>query len=226
MLCAENSHLKQWPKILFSFIVVATNLAVTLVRGNNPLIDIQKCSSLDWSVLGLFVLAMLFMSSIGLMWNRKEQALKEKAGVLIDSDIRYSGCQLLKLLLGALFGGWVGGALGLGGGSIFNPLMISLGVPPSVSTSTGMFMIMFSTGASTMMYIAAGSLDISFAIWLSAWCSIGIVLGISMLNWLISLYGRQSTIVIFLVFMLVMSAALVIVDCVMQSFEENHDKID
>jgi uncharacterized membrane protein YfcA len=93
-------------------------------------------------------------------------------------------------LLGALFGGWVGGALGLGGGSIFNPLMISLGVPPSVSTSTGMFMIMFSTGASTMMYIAYGSLDIMFAIWLSAWCSIGILLGITLLDWMINLYKR------------------------------------
>ena len=196
------------------------------MRGNNPIIDIQKCSSLDWTVLGLFVLAMLLLSSIGLMWNRKEQALKIKAGVgLIDSDIRYGGSQLIKLLFGALFGGWVGGALGLGGGSIFNPLMISLGVPPSVSTSTGMFMIMFSTGASTMMYIAAGSLNISFAIWLSAWCSIGIVLGISMLNWMINLYGRQSMIVFFLVFMLVLSAALVLFDCIMQSFEDDPDKL-
>jgi len=133
---------------------------------------------------------------------------------------------LISLLLGALFGGWVGGALGLGGGSIFNPLMISLGVPPSVSTSTGMFMIMFSTGASTMMYIAYGSLDVMFAVWLSMWCSIGIVLGITLLDWMINLYKRQSMIVFFLVFMLVLSALLVIFDCVMQSFEENQEKLD
>ena len=60
------------------------------------------------------------------------------------------------LLIFAFAGGWVGGALGLGGGSIFNPLMIALGVPPSVSTSTGMYMIMFSSAATTIIYFVYG----------------------------------------------------------------------
>ena len=45
------------------------------------------------------------------------------------------------------------GALGLGGGSIFNPLLLSMGVPPRVASATGMYMIIFSTGASSLIYI-------------------------------------------------------------------------
>ena len=45
------------------------------------------------------------------------------------------------------------GALGLGGGSIFNPLLLSMGVPPKVASATGMYMIIFSTGASTVTYV-------------------------------------------------------------------------
>ena len=52
----------------------------------------------------------------------------------------------------------VSGALGLGGGSIFNPIMITMGVPPVVSTSTGMYMVMYSTAASTLMYLGYGTL--------------------------------------------------------------------
>jgi len=174
-----------------AFIIVFLNLVVTLLRGDSGIWDIPACSPIDWTLLGIFALAMFTMSGIGLHWNRKEQALKKKAGLgLIDSDIEYSGSDLSYLLVGALFGGWVGGALGLGGGSIFNPLMISLGIPPSVSTATGMFMIMFSTGASTAMYVIYGTLNIQYAVWLSAWCSIGIILGIAMLDWLITKFGR------------------------------------
>ena len=130
---------------------------------------------------------------------------------MIASDIRYSGVQLKSLLFFAFVGGWVGGALGLGGGSIFNPLMISLGVPPSVSTSTGMYMIMFSTGASTLMFYTYGALNLTFGFWLGFWCSFGILIGVSLVNHLIKIYKRQSLLVFFLVFMLALSAVLVFV---------------
>ena len=135
---------------------------------------------------------------------------------MIASDIRYSGVQLKSLLFFAFVGGWVGGALGLGGGSIFNPLMISLGVPPSVSTSTGMYMIMFSTGASTLMFYTYGALKLTFGFWLGFWCSFGILIGVSLVNHLIKIYKRQSLLVFFLVFMLALSAVLVFVQNIIQ----------
>lgn len=88
-----------------------------------------------------------------------EQKLKEKAGAICASDIKYRGKPLMYLLFFAFIGGWVSGAFGLGGGSVFNPLMIELGVPPTVSTSTGMYMIMFSTAASSVIYITYGALN-------------------------------------------------------------------
>lgn len=135
---------------------------------------------------------------------------------MVPSDIRYSGFQLKSLLFFAFVGGWVGGALGLGGGSIFNPLMISLGVPPSVSTSTGMYMIMFSTGASTLMFYTYGALNLTFGFWLGFWCSFGILIGVSLVNHLIKIYKRQSLLVFFLVFMLALSAVLVIAENIIQ----------
>jgi len=145
---------------------------------------------------------------------------------MVDSDIRYSGSQLRALLFFAIVGGWVSGALGLGGGSIFNPLMISLGVPPSVSTSTGMYMIMFSSGASTLMYLSYGALNVTFAVWLGFWCSGGIIIGIVMVNHLIKLTGRQSMIVFFLVFMLFLSGVLVFAETLTHYLEDDQTKIN
>jgi uncharacterized membrane protein YfcA len=158
---------------------------------------------------------MLLLSYIGLRINKHEQRLKIVVGRgIVQSDIRYSGKQLRNLLLGALFGGWVSGALGLGGGSIFNPLMISLGVPPSVSTATGMYMILWSASASSIMYYTFGTLNVTFALWLSFWCCIGIVVGVSLVNYLIKIYGRQSILVFFLVFMLGLSAVMCGIDLI------------
>jgi len=49
-------------------------------------------------------------------------------------------------------GGWVAGALGLGGGSIYNPALLTLGVPPKVSAATGMYLVTFSTVSSCFIY--------------------------------------------------------------------------
>ena len=129
--------------------------------------------------------------------------------MLCNSDIKYRGRSLFYLLLFAFVGGWVSGAFGLGGGSVFNPLMIELGVPPTVSTSTGMYMIMFSTFASSVIYISYGALNQQFAIWLGLWSIIGILGGIHLVDSLIKKYKRQSIIVFILCLVLAISAILV-----------------
>ena len=70
-----------------------------------------------------------------------------------QSDIKFTKSAIFKLVLSAFLGGWVSGALGLGGGAIFNPLLLSMGVPPSVSSATGMYMILFSTSGSSVVYV-------------------------------------------------------------------------
>ena len=138
---------------------------------------------------------------------------------MIPSDIRYEGRPLRLLLIFAFAGGWVGGALGLGGGAIFNPLMIALGVPPSVSTSTGMYMIMYSSAATSIIYFVYGQLNLPFSIWLSFWCSMGIVAGISAINHIIKQYKRQSVLVFLLVGILAFSALLVPIDLTVRIFD-------
>jgi len=59
----------------------------------------------------------------------------------IEGDVTFEGKSLTKLILIGFVGGWVAGALGLGGGSIYNPALLSLGVNPRTSGSTGMYLV-------------------------------------------------------------------------------------
>jgi uncharacterized membrane protein YfcA len=189
------------------------SLLVNFLRGSKKspsLLGAQKCGALDWSIFVIFVIIALILSFIGVSINKKEQALKERCGhKILDCEIKYNGKQLFYLLFFAFWGGFISGALGLGGGSIFNPLMISMGVPPAVSTSTGMYMIMLSTLASSIIYISYDQLNIPYAVWLGFWTSLGILFGLRVIKALIQKYDRPSIIVFVLAGVMGASALMV-----------------
>ena len=123
-------------------------------KHNPSIFGVKRCSLLDWSSLGVYCVICFFLSWWAVRSVKYEQNLKRKHGNgLAESDVNLEGGPLIKLISFSFVGGWVSGALGLGGGSIFNPLLLSMGCPPQVASATGMYMIIFSTGASSMTYI-------------------------------------------------------------------------
>ena len=68
---------------------------------------------------------------------------------------------------------------------------------------------MFSTFASSIIYISYGALNQEFAIWLGSWSILGIIFGMNLVDTLIKRYNRQSIIVFILCLVLAISAILV-----------------
>ena len=128
---------------------------------------------------------------------------------MASSDLRLSLPVLLKLVTFAFLGGFMSGAVGLAGGTIFNPLLLSLGVLPCVASATGMYMILFSTSSSSIIYVIHKMLNLQFSFWISIWCSSGSVLGLYILNKFITRFDRQSPVVFALTMVLGLSSLLV-----------------
>lgn len=128
---------------------------------------------------------------------------------LASCDIDMKGSNLSKLLIFSFLGGFVSGALGLGGGAIFNPLLLSMGIPPKVASASGMYMIIFATGASTMTYILNGMLDIGYGVWVGSFCVCGTYLGMKALDKIMKKFDRQSPLVMLLAFIFVISVIAV-----------------
>lgn len=107
---------------------------VNLFRGSkhNPSIfGIKRCGYEDWGSLGVYSIICILLSWWAVRDVKYEQSLKKKhGGGLVESDVNLEGAPLVKLIGFSFVGGWVSGALGLGGGSIFNPLLLSMGCPP------------------------------------------------------------------------------------------------
>lgn len=138
-----------------------------------------------------------------------EQNMKIKYGAgLCPSDIKIEG-NMVKLVSLSFLGGWVAGALGLGGGCIFNPLLLSMGARPTVASASGMYMITFSTAASTFCFIIAEMLDIYYALWVGGFCMLGTILGMAALDLVMSKMGRQSPLVFLLCFVFFISVVAI-----------------
>lgn len=176
----------------------------------DSVIGIAKCSAEEYVVMVIFVFICVGYTMLAVHINSKEQILKEKYDVnIVDSDIRLKGRNLAKVLLIGFFGGWVAGALGLGGGAIFNPALLALGVPPVVSSATGMYLVSFSKVASCFVYALNGQLDIDYSLWIGLWSVVSSVLSLYAADFYMRKFGRQSIIVWILTFILGLSAIAV-----------------
>ena len=62
----------------------------------------------------------------------------------VESEVIFESRSLTLLLVVGFSGGFVAGALGLGGAVIYNPALLSLGLHPKVASATGMYLVLFS----------------------------------------------------------------------------------
>lgn len=81
-------------------------------------------------------------------------------------DIRWENSIIFQMLSSALIGGMISGMVGLGGGVIFNPLLLEFGVNPLVSSATGMYMVMLATLSASILFMMEGRMHYEFALYL------------------------------------------------------------
>ena len=127
--------------------LIAVAFTVQLLRGTDKVpsvIGISNCSPTDNLILGSFVGFAVSLIIFEIRRVRSEQTVRTSLGKpLPEGEVELTGVKLPKLIIGSVVGGIVG-AMGLGGGVVFNPVLLSLGVPPTVVAATSMLLIMYS----------------------------------------------------------------------------------
>ena len=145
---------------------------------------------------GLIIFCAL-MTWIAIYITKKEQNLKMKYGRvgMADSDIIFTRKNLLILLCLGFFGGLIAGALGMGGGVMYNPILLTMGLPPTVVGAVSLFLICYSKIASTVVYTLNGIMNWPYALWIGLWACLGGAIGSVCLILYIKYGGRQSFVV-------------------------------
>eukprot|EP00703_Trepomonas_sp_PC1_P003837 JAP92769.1 Sulfite exporter TauE - SafE [Trepomonas sp. PC1] len=149
------SHIKYINKLRFSLFVVGLilSLTFTILRG-----VVKKCSYQYWLFVGL---TFVFGIIITLITNHslKRSILKNEKTVLTGSTSSKMSEQLTKFTIIGFFIGVLAACMGIGGGIVQVPLMLSMGVPPYVTRLASSTMITFTAFASMVQYSVMGLLD-------------------------------------------------------------------
>lgn len=106
------------------------------------------------------------------------------------TEINYDGTGLIRLMMISFGGGWVSGALGIGGGSIYNPCLLAMGVHPKVSSATGMYLVMFSVINSCVVNWQQDNMNFEYGAWLGLLASAASICGLFFADLYIKRTGR------------------------------------
>merc|ERR1712129_331859 len=129
----------------------------------------------------------------------KECSAKRSSGswVSAEGDIDWSGslCSMLKYPAFATGAGLLGGLLGIGGGMIVSPLLMELGVLPTVAAATSAMAVLITSSSATLQFMLLGYLNLDYTFYFMAIGIIGTFIGQTVVSYCIKMYGRKSLIV-------------------------------
>ena len=188
--------------------LIALSLALNLLMWSNAVPSVLgtvPCSTFYWFLQFMFIVACLIVTCEVIDTNRKEQRLREKYEVNFDpSEIKFEGDPLNTLLTCGFVGGFAAGGFGLGGGSVFNPVFMYLGMKPKPAAATAMYLVIFTSLNSCIINVCGGLLNLRYGAFLGACNVVGSLVGLHIANGYVRKTGRVSTFVflLFIVFVL------------------------
>ena len=72
------------------------------------------------------------------------------------------------------------------------PILISMGINPLVNAATLLYLIIWSSGASSFMFLIFGKLNLMYMLWVALFTAVGVVLGLFVMNKIMQKYKRPS----------------------------------
>lgn len=208
----EKTHW-QWTKLFIFFLVFVVLESSSILRGSRrapSLVGIKTCSWIDWTIYGFTVLFIIAMTVYGSIYLKRLYIRKVRTHYEFKKgDVHWTVKKILIMIFIGFIAGLISGGLGLGGGVIYNPLFLELGISPTVASATGMYLVMFGTLTNTILYAMADYLRYDWGLWQAAFTVTGSLIGLKLVNKAIKKTGRVS-IIVFLLALVIFGSAIVI----------------
>ena len=209
---------------IFSYLVI---LIVAVLRGGKgfkSLVGITYCSSTSFLILifgeiTCITIALLICfkekldfapKPININTETKEDSeiTQESSNQLaerVDSAIIFSKTTILTCAK-IYFGGMLADMIGIGGGVVVNPLLLTLGYSPEIAATISGFVVLFTSLSTSTQFLIAGAYDFKNSISILAFSIIGSYFGKRYVDKVVEKLGRPSLLVWILFFITVISA--------------------
>lgn len=159
----------------------------------------QPCGSWPFWVMQAAVVPVLLAISFVARGDVLRKARVRKAAQIDWSgEVKWTRTNTILFPAISVLAGVTAGVFGLGGGIVFTPLMLELGTHPQVTAATTQTMLLFTTGASTVVFAQMGDIPWDFAAVIMATAFICTLIGQAAVDAIVRRAGRGSVVVIVL----------------------------
>ena len=163
-----------------------------------------------WLILRAAFLSLFLIEGLALYLARQDFRLKQATEYEYIGNVSIlTWKRLAQMSVLSLITGFLSGTLGIGGGLVYVPVFVGLGMHPDVASATGMHVVLFSSFAQFLLFIESGVLSVGMVLWEAGIVILGSLLGQVVIMFLVKKHGRHSIVLIFLILVLVVGIAMV-----------------
>jgi uncharacterized membrane protein YfcA len=205
LLAAEASEPAFDVAALVISLVLVT--AVSVLKGPNrersPLH--VRCGSREYWALLFLQLLLLLGVSLGIrrtLLKRHERRKACKRWDFLPDDVVWTPSSSIQYPLLCAVAGLCAGLFGIGGGIVKGPLMLEMGMQPTVASATSSFMIFFTALSATLQFAMLGDIRLGYAGVLFVAGLVGTAVGQYVVGAMLKRSGRQSLIVLLIAFII------------------------
>ncbi len=175
------------------------------ILKDSGLIEIPTCGLAYWAIYIAYVLCCGGALTYSFIKIRKDIKIRELifGNQEREGEVKFDNKKIITVVLISVMAGAVAAVVGVGGGVIYLPMLLIIGYPPFVASSTSMFMVMYSAAANFISYTISGKTNIPYAFWLALWTCMGVIFGVTVANRIVQKTGRQSIFIILLALVLI-----------------------
>lgn len=198
----KNESKQPWAKIAILMLIVASILVLEIARAKDNKFNITCGSATYWLVtFAVFPLTILILlvqrkSLVREFQNKMRLAYEWQAG-----DVRWNATATIKYPLICACAGLFAGLFGIGGGIVKGPLMVEMGVQPSVAAASSATMVFFTSVAAGISFALYGLVPWEYVAVMGPVGIVSTALGLSMMKKLILKTGHPSYIILWYFFL-------------------------
>lgn len=213
----EERHPKR-RNVLLIVVLFCVVLILNILKGGggfqSPL-GIE-CGSLSfWIFQGLLLVWIVSISWLGRRFLLKDATRKAEAGyVYLNEDVKWDKRSTVVYPLISTLAGFAAGLFGIGGGIIKGPLMLAMGIPPTVASATAACMILFTSFTATTTFSVYGLVVPDYAVVCALLGFFATLLGQTVMSRILAKSNRSSYIAFSIGFVVLLSAILMALESI------------
>ena len=209
----EEKKIIAWIPLGYFVILAAASIIFSLIKGSassKSVVGVKVCSPSYYLVTVSYFIFMIIMSVLASIYLVRKTYVCENTNYIFDEgDIRWNYKKCAIVTLCSIFAGIVVGLLGMGGGNLIGPLLLSLGVRPEISTISSSFTIFISSGTAAAQYFILGAIDLQYSGWFFILSVTGSLMGILILR-KIAIKKQRVSLLIFCLFFILFASLIII----------------